>query len=166
MSPSMGMAQGCSTLWDAEKVEEVIDATDGSAEAVLRKRASAVGFENVEGKAAETGEETRIAANAGAILAHGDVAGVVRGVLNLPVVSDGGGGANSGDRGGGEIEGGLGGALPEPGFGAAGEDVALDADHGTDEGRPLGAGEGSGGIEDGDAALLLPVTPAIAAAGC
>jgi hypothetical protein len=27
--------QGCSTLWDAEKVEEVIDATDGSAEAVL-----------------------------------------------------------------------------------------------------------------------------------
>jgi hypothetical protein len=27
--------QGCSTLWDAEKVEEVIDATDSSAEAVL-----------------------------------------------------------------------------------------------------------------------------------
>jgi hypothetical protein len=29
--------QGCSTLWDAEKVEEVIDAADGSAEAVLRE---------------------------------------------------------------------------------------------------------------------------------
>ena len=27
--------QGCSTLWDAEEVEEVIDAADGSAEAVL-----------------------------------------------------------------------------------------------------------------------------------
>ncbi len=32
-----GLLQGCSTLWDAEKVEEVIDATDGSAEAVLRE---------------------------------------------------------------------------------------------------------------------------------
>ena len=30
-------AQGCSTLWDAEKVEEVIDATDGGAEAILRE---------------------------------------------------------------------------------------------------------------------------------
>ena len=81
------------------------------------------------------------------------------------MVSDGGGGANGGDRGGGEIEGGLGGALPETGFGAAGEDIALDADYGTDEGRPLGAGEGSGGIEDSDAALLLPAASPIAAAG-
>jgi hypothetical protein len=32
-----GITQGCSTLWDAEKVEEVIDAADGGAEAVLRK---------------------------------------------------------------------------------------------------------------------------------
>ncbi len=31
------LVQGCSTLWDAEKVEEVIDAADGSAEAVLRE---------------------------------------------------------------------------------------------------------------------------------
>src|SRR3954452_6068955 len=113
-----------------------------------------LGLEDVEGKAAEAGEETRIAANAGAILAHGDVAGVVRGVLDPPVVSDGGGGTNGWDRGGGEVEGDLGGAMPETGFGAAGEDVALDADHGTDEGRPLGVGEGLRGIEDGDAALL------------
>ncbi len=81
------------------------------------------------------------------------------------MASDGRGGANGWNSGGGEIEGGLGGALPETGSGAAGEDIALDADYGTDEGRPLGAGEGAGGIEDGDAALLLPVTPAIAAAG-
>ena len=45
-----------------------------------------------------------------------------------------------------------------------GEDVTLDADDGADEGGPLGVGEGAGGIEDGDAALLLSVTPAIAAA--
>jgi hypothetical protein len=29
--------QGCSTLWDTEKVEEVIDAADGSAVAILRE---------------------------------------------------------------------------------------------------------------------------------
>jgi hypothetical protein len=28
---------GCSTLWNVEEVKEVIDATDGSAEAVLRE---------------------------------------------------------------------------------------------------------------------------------
>ena len=82
------------------------------------------------------------------------------------MVSDGGFGANGGDRGGGEVEGGLGGALPETGFGAAGEDIALDVDYGTDEGRPLGVGERADGIEDGDAALLLSVAPPITAAGC
>ena len=82
------------------------------------------------------------------------------------MASDGGGGANGGDRGGGEVEGGLGGALPETGFGAAGEDIALDADYGTDEGRPLGVSEGLRGIEDGDAALLLSVASPITAAGC
>src|SRR5215213_1569777 len=157
--------QGCSTLWDAEKVEEVIDATDGSAEAVLREGASAAGLEDVEGEAAEAGEEAGIAADAGAILAHGDVAAVVRGVLDPPVVSDGGCSANGGDRGGGEVEGGLGGAITKTEIGDAGENVALDADQGPDEGRPLGVREGGGGIEDGDAALLLSVAPAIAAAG-
>src|SRR5215211_7222328 len=100
----------------------------------IRKRQSPV--EDVEGKAAEAGEEAGIAADAGAILAHGDVAAVVRGVLDRPMVSDGGGGANGGDRGGGEVQGGFGGALPEAGAGATGEDIALDADHGAGEGRP------------------------------
>jgi hypothetical protein len=81
------------------------------------------------------------------------------------MASDGRGGANGWNSGGGEIEGGLGGALPETGSGTAGEDIALEADYGTDEGRPLGVGEGAGGIEDSDAALLLSVAPAIAAAG-
>src|SRR5215211_7976314 len=92
----------------------------------IRKRQSPV--EDVEGKAAEAGEEAGIDADAGAILAHSDVTAVVRGVLDRPVVSDGGGGANRGDRGGGEVEGGLCGPPPETGAGAAGEDIALDAD--------------------------------------
>jgi hypothetical protein len=88
----------------------------------------------------------------------------VRGVFDLPVVSDGVGSAGGGDEGTGEVEGGLGGAAPKAGAGAAGEDVTLDAEDGADEGGPLGVGEGAGGIEDGDAALLLPIAPAIAAA--
>jgi hypothetical protein len=80
------------------------------------------------------------------------------------VVTDGDGSAVRGDGGVGEIEGGLGGAPPEAGAGAAGEDVALDADDGAEEVGPFGVGEGLGGVEDADAALLLAVAPAIAAA--
>ena len=80
------------------------------------------------------------------------------------MVANGAGSAGGGDGGAGEIKGGLGGATPEAGAGAAGEDVTLDADDGADEGGPLGVGEGAGGIEDGDATLLLPIAPAIAAA--
>ena len=80
------------------------------------------------------------------------------------MVANGAGSAGGGDGGAGEIKGGLGGAAPEAGAGAAGEDVTLDADDGAGEGGPLGVGEGVGGIEDGDAALLLPITPAIATA--
>ncbi len=80
------------------------------------------------------------------------------------MVTDGDGSAVRGDGGVGQIEGGLGGASPEAGAGVAGEDVALDADDGAEEVGPFGVGEGAGGVEDGDAALLLPVAPAIAAA--
>lgn len=80
------------------------------------------------------------------------------------MVANGAGSAVGGDGGAGEVECGLGGAAPEAGVGAAGENVTLDADDGADEGRPFGVGEGAGGIEDGDAAFLLPITSAIAAA--
>src|SRR3954465_351931 len=80
--------QGCSTLWNAEEVEEAIEAADGGAEAVLGERASAVGLEDVEGEAAEPCEDAGVDADARAILAHGDVTAVVGGVLDLPVISD------------------------------------------------------------------------------
>jgi hypothetical protein len=80
------------------------------------------------------------------------------------MVANGGGSASGGDGGAGEIEGGLGGAAPVAGAGAAGEDVTLDADDGADEGGPLGVGDDAGGVEEGDAALLLPITAAIAVA--
>ena len=49
-------------------------------------------------------------------------------------------------------------------FGVPHEDVALDADDGAEEVGPFDVGEGVGGVEDADAALLLAVAPAIAAA--
>lgn len=59
----------------------------------------------LKAKLREAGEDAGIAADARAILAHGDVAAVVRGVLDGPVVPDGG--ALGRDDGGGEVEGGL-----------------------------------------------------------
>src|SRR5215218_10417670 len=115
--------QGCSTLWNAEEVEEAMEAADGGAEAVLGERASAVGLEDVEGEAAAPCEDAGVDADARAILAHGDVTAVVGGVLDLPVISDGDGSAGGGEGGAGEVEGGLGGAAPEAGADAAGEDV-------------------------------------------
>lgn len=157
--------QGCSTLWNAQKLEERGEAGDGGTEAVLGERAATISLEDVEGEAAETGEDARVAADARAILTHGDVAAVVRGVLDGPVVSDGGGGALGWDDGRGEVESGLGGAAPVAGAGAAGEDVALDADDGADEAGPVGIAESLRGLKDGDAAVLLAVAPLIAAAG-
>lgn len=80
------------------------------------------------------------------------------------MVADGAGGAGGGDGAAGEVAGSLGRAAPAAGAGAAGEDVALDANDGGDEGGPFGVGEGVGGVEDGDAAILLPVAPTITAA--
>src|SRR4051812_50175640 len=112
MSPTNSTAAACrcqgrSTLWDAEKVEEVIEAADGGAEAILGEGASAVGLADVEGEAAEPGEDTWVAAAAGAIFAHGDVAAGVGGGLRRPAASGGGGGTAGGDPGGGGGEGGL-----------------------------------------------------------
>ena len=56
-----------------------------------------VGFEDVEGEAAEAGEDAGIDADAGAVLGHGDFAAIVRGVLDLRVIADSGGGAGGWD---------------------------------------------------------------------
>src|SRR5215217_6366779 len=81
-SPGPTSTQGCSTLWNAEEVEEAIEAANGGSEAVLGERASAVGLEDVEGEAAEPCEDAGVDADARAILAHGDITAVVGGVLD------------------------------------------------------------------------------------
>src|ERR1700752_4892943 len=77
--------QGCSMLWDDEKSEQIIDASEGGAVAVLAERAGAVGLENVEGETAQAGEHAGIGADARAVFAQGDVAAVVGGGLDPPM---------------------------------------------------------------------------------
>jgi hypothetical protein len=71
------VGQGCSTLWYLEEVDEAGEAADGGAVTVLAERGSSVCLENVEGEAAEPGEDAGVDADARAVLAHGDVAGIV-----------------------------------------------------------------------------------------
>jgi hypothetical protein len=89
--------QGRSTLWNAKAAEELIELADSGAKAVLSEWALVVGFEDVEGEAAEAGKDNGIDADAGAVLGHGDVAAIVRGVLDLRVIADSGGGAGGWD---------------------------------------------------------------------
>ena len=73
-----------------------------------------VGFENVEGEAAQPGEDAGVGANAPAIFTQGDVTAVVRGILDLPVGADRLGSAGGGEWRAGEVKGGLGGAAQRP----------------------------------------------------
>ena len=157
--------QGCSTLWDNEKSEQIVDAGEGGAVAVLAERAAAVGLEDVEGETAQAGEHAGIGADARAVFAKGDIAAVVRGGLDPPMRAHRRSGAGGGERGIGDVEGGLGGVAQQPGPGIAGEDIALDPDDGGDVGVPVGVGEFVGGIKDADGAGFVAVATLVAALG-
>src|SRR6201987_4252382 len=57
--------QGCSTLRGDEKSEQIVDAGEGGAVAVLAERAGAVGLEDVEGETAQAGKHAGIGAEGG-----------------------------------------------------------------------------------------------------
>ena len=125
--------------------EQVLNARESGAIAVLAEGADLVGLEQIEGEAAQAGEHARVGADARAILAQGDVTRVVGRGLDLPVCADGRGGPLGRDGGVRDIERGFGRMAQQTGSGAAGEHVALDADHGGGMGLPVGPGEGAGG---------------------
>ena len=158
-------SQGCSTLWDDEKSEQIVDAGEGGAVAVLAERSGAVGFEDVESETAQTGEHAGIGADARAVFAKGDIAAVVGGGLDPPMRAHRRSGAGGGEWGIGDVEGGLGGVAQQPSLGIAREDIAFDPDDGGDVGVPIGAGEFVGGIEDADGAGFVAVATLVAALG-
>ena len=152
-----GASQGCSTLWDTQEPEQVVDACEGGTVAVLAERVGAVGLEDVEGETAQSGEYARVGADARAVLAEGHVAAVVGGGLNPPMPSNGHGSARRGERRVGNVEGGLRGGVQQAGLAVAGKYTALDTNDCGDVRTPVGAGELVGRIEDGDGAALVAV---------
>ena len=143
----------------------MIESGESCAVAVLAEGAGAgfAGHEDVEGEAAQSGDDARVGSDPGSILGEGDVSDIVGGIFDAPVCADGLCGDGGGERGVGDVEGGIVCQLEQPGFGIACGDCALDLNDGGDMRMPVGAGERAGGIEDGDDAGF--VTIAAAAAG-
>jgi len=124
--------QGCSTLWWVYHCQQVIDSCESGTVSVLGARCGLVGGENVEGEAAQAGEHTGIVTDARAVLAKGDIAAVMGGVLYGPMSADGVGGLLGGDRDVGDVERGLAGPGEQARDGIAGVDLAFDTDDGGD----------------------------------
>ena len=157
--------QGCSTLLIDDEREQVVDACESGTASVLAERSGPVCLEDVEGEAAQSGEHARVGADTRAVLAEGDVAAVVGGILDRPVRADGLGGAGGGERDARDVEGDLGGVAQQSGRGVAGVDGALDPDDGGDVRLPVGLGQPVGGIEDGDGAAFVAGAAFVMAAG-
>ena len=73
--------------------------------------------EDVEGEAAQSGDDARVGSDPGSILGEGDVSDIVGGIFDAPVCADGLCGEGGGERGVGDVEGGIVGELEQPGFG-------------------------------------------------
>ena len=83
----------------------------------------------------------------GLVLLESDIAGVVQGVLDVPMASDCDCGMACGNGGIGHIVGDLGGAVPEAGLGITMQDIAGDACDDLDQWFPLGSSNRGGGAE-------------------
>jgi len=142
----------------------VIDACESGPVAILGARCGLVGGEDVEGEAAQAGEHAGIGSDTRAVLAKGDVAAVMGGVLDRPMPADGIGGSLGGERDVGGVERGLAGTAEQTGGGIAGVDLTLDTDDGGDMVLPAGVGQPVGGVEDGDGAALVAIAAFVAAA--
>ncbi len=141
----------------------MIDACESCTVAVLGARCGLVGCENVEGEAAQAGEHAWIGSDARAVLAKGDVAAVMGGVLDPPMPADGIGGSLGGERDVGGVERGLAGTAEQAGGGIAGVNLTLDPDDGGDMALPAGVGQPVGGVEDGDGASLVAIAALVTA---
>ena len=151
-------------LWDSNECEEVFESGESCAVAVLAEGAGG-GFavhQDVEGEAAQSGDDARVGSDPGSILGEGDVSDIVGGIFDAPMCADGLGGDGGGERCVGDVEGGVVCQLEQAGFGIAGGDCAFDLNDGGDMGMPVGAGERAGGIEDGDGAGFVTIAAAVA----
>lgn len=112
----------------------MIESGESCAVAVLAEGAGA-GFavhQDVEGEAAQSGDDARVGSDPGSILGEGDVSDIVGGIFDAPVCADGLCDDGGGERGVGDVEGGIVCQLEQPGFGIACGDCALDLNDGGD----------------------------------
>ena len=107
--------------------------------------------------AEQSGENSGVLADAGGILAERDIARVMRFVLDMPVLADGGGGQLGVDRLIGQIERGLGRAFPQARRGLERVDHALDLNDGDDETGPFRFRDGGIGVENPDGSGLVAI---------
>jgi hypothetical protein len=95
----------------------------------------------------QPGEDAGVVTDTGLVLLESDIAGVVQGVLDVPMASDCDCGMACGNGGIGHIVGDLGGAVPEAGLGITMQDIAGDACDDLDQWFPLGSSNRGGGAE-------------------
>src|SRR5882762_865001 len=95
--------------------------------------------------------------DAGVVFLEGDVTGVMQGILDVPVVSDCGGGKARRYGRVGDIECDLGCAAPQTCLGVAVQDISGDTNDALDQGLPIGPGHGAGGAEHVDGPGFMPV---------
>lgn len=147
----------------SNKSEQVVDTTEGGAVTILTGSACLVGLENVEGETAQAGEHAGVGTNAAAVLAEGDVAAVVRGILYAPVRTDCFGRRCRTQGRVRHVESGLDRAAPQPCCGTAGKHPALELDNRLDMRPPLGAGQLVGRVEHAGDARLIAVAAFVVA---
>lgn len=95
--------------------------------------------------------------DAGLIFLEGDVTRVMQRVLDVPVVSDCGGGKACRCGGVGHIECDLGGAAPQSCLGISVQDIASDTNDALDQRLPFGSGHGAGRAEHVDFPGFMPI---------
>lgn len=100
----------------------------------------------------QAGEDARIVADTGGVLAEGHIARIVVAVLDAPMGADGIGASACRDGSGGQIIGGGGGHVPQAGFAVALVCGPCHHDDGGDEVLPFGSGDRRGSVEDGNGA--------------
>jgi len=136
--------QGCSTLLTEAPLGQSIKPRQSGGVSVLTEGAAFVPTQDIVSEAAQPGEDTGVVTYAGLIFVKRDIAGVVQGVLDVPVVSNRDGSGACRDAEIGHIICDLRCAAPQTIMGTSMQDIAGDADRKLDQGLPFSGGDSLG----------------------
>ena len=149
VSSTSRCGQGCSPL-DRDEFCQPVDACERRPVSVLADRTGRFGLEDIEGETSHAGENAGIAADARAVFAEGDVAGVVGGGFDPPMPADRLGGPGGCERFVGDVERGFAGLVQQSGLCGTGVDETLDPNDGPDMRFLVAPVEAFTRFEDGD----------------